>query len=290
MGVNPLVRALRNSVLKGAAGQRPADALARGVQAAGHVGASATEFLRVRRDPAEIAIRRRKAAVRRANVWGAGVVVGVAGGAALAVAVADAGITASEIFSFIIVAALVIWCTLGLVRSVVDLRRRSRAVAALPPPQPARGPVAGAIRADIGRLDSYSDGLRQLVSMLAIDTGHSGAALRRDVITSADGAERQLRRQAQEYTGVRKAMTGAPAAARPALNTTADELAGRIRAGVAEYGRLVSAATTAVVASAQLKTVLTDLEGPIDRLQALAMGMREIAGHARPPDPTASSA
>lgn len=282
MRVNPTVKALQNSVLKGAAGKRPAEALSRGVETAALVSSSATEFLRVRRDPAEVAIRRRRAAVRRTNIWGAGVVVGVAGGAALTVGIVHAGVTASAIFSLVLVTALVTWCVFGLVRAAADLRRRSRAVAALPPPQPARRPVAGPIRADIGRLDSYSDGLRQLVSMLPADRGRDAPGLRRDVIVSADGAELLLRRQAQEYTGLRKTSAGAPADARPGLEQTAGELAGRIRAGVAQYGSLVAAATETIVATAHLDRALVDLQEPTERLQALAMGMREIAAHARP--------
>src|ERR1700712_2675794 len=98
MRVNPTARALGNSVLKGAAGKRPADALSRGVETAALVSSSASEFLRVRRDPAEVAIRRRRAAVRRSNIWAAGVVVGAAGGAALTVGLVHAGVTAPARF------------------------------------------------------------------------------------------------------------------------------------------------------------------------------------------------
>src|SRR6195952_1315054 len=286
MRVNPTARALTNSVLKGAAGKGPAVALSRGVETAAMVSSSATESLRGRRDPAEVAIRRRRAAIRRSNIWGAGVVVGAAGGAALTVGIVHAGVTASAVFSLVLVAALLAWCVLGLVRSLTDLRARSRAVAALPPPQPARRPVAGPIRADIGRLDSYSDGLRQLVSMLPLGGGPDASSLRRDVIVSANGAERQLRQQAQEYTGLRKTSAGAPTASRPGLDNTADGLAERIRLGVAQYGRLVAAATETIVAAEQLDRALVDLREPAERLEALAMGMREIAAHARPGGPT----
>ncbi len=285
MRVNPTVRALQNSVLKGAAGQRPAEALSRGLETAGLMSSSATEFLRVRRDPAEVAIRRRRAAVRRANIWGAGVVVGAAGGAALTVGIVHSGVTASAIFSLVLVTALVTWCIVGLARAAADLRRRNRLVAALPPPQPARRPVASPIRSDIARLDSYSDGLRQLVSMLPVGSPDA-LGLRRDVIVSADGAELLLRRQAQEYTGVRKTSAGAPTGARPGLESTAEGLAERIRTGVAQYGSLVAAATETIVATAHLDRALVDLQEPTERLKALAMGMREIAEHARPGGPT----
>ncbi len=288
MRVNPAVRALRNSVLKGAAGQRPAQALTRGVEVAGQVGASASEFLRVRRDPSEVAVRRRRAAVRRANIWGAGVVVGVAAGAAVTVGAVSAGLTASSVFSAILVLALTIWCLLGLARAVAELRRRSRAVAALPPPQPTRRPVAAAIRPEIARLDLFSDGLRQLVQMLPADV--SGATqLRREIISAADAAEAQLRRQAQEFTGLLRTSAGAPEAARPALVASAEALSTRVVAGVQEYGRLVTAATDTVVASADLTGAATALDGPTERLQALAMGMREIAVHTRPDGPALSA-
>ncbi len=106
------------------------------------------------------------------------------------------------------------------------------------------------------------------------------------MIVSADGAELLLRRQAQEYTGVRKTSAGAPAGARPGLDSTAAGLAERIRTGVAQYGSLVAAATETIVATAHLDRTLVDLREPTERLQALAMGMREIAEHARPGGPT----
>jgi len=119
--------------------------MSRGVETVALVSSSAAEFLRVRRDPAEMALRRRRAAVRRSNIWGAGVVVGTAGGTALTVGIVHAGLTASAMFSLVLVAALVTWCLLGLIRSLKDLRRWSAAVAALPPPQPSRRPVAAQI-------------------------------------------------------------------------------------------------------------------------------------------------
>lgn len=288
MRAKPVARALKNSVLKGAAGNRPAVAMARGVEAANMVGASASEFLRVRRDPAEVAYRRRRAAVRRTNIWGAGVAVGAAGGAAVTVGVVQGGVTASTVFTLVLILALLIWCITGLIRSVGQLRARSRAVALIPPPQPARRPVAGPIRTEIARLDAFSDGLRQLVSMLPGDSDVPSVPIRRDVIGAADSAEELLRQQAQEYTGIRKTAAGAPSDAVPALTRTADALAERITAGVEQYGRLVAAATATVAASSELTAAATDLEGPTERLEALAIGMREIALYARPggPHPT----
>ena len=285
MRAKPVARALRNSVLKGAAGNRPAAAMARGVEAAGQVSASAAEFLRVRRDPAEVAYRRRRAAVRRSNIWGAGVAVGLAGGAATTLGVVHDGLTASTAFTLMLILALLIWCVIGLVRSIVVLRARNRVVALIPPPQPARRPVAGPIRAEIARLDAFSDGLRQLVSMLPGDSDVPSVPMRRDVVGAADSAEQLLRQQAQEYTGIRKTAAGAPPDAVPALTRTADALAERITAGVEQYGRLVAAATATVAASAELTAAATDLDGPTERLEALAIGMREIALYARPGAP-----
>lgn len=284
MRVNPVARVLKNSVLKGAAGRNAAGALNRGVEVAGQVGASASEFLRVRRDPAEVARRRRRAAIRRSNIWGAGSAVGLAAGASLTVDVVRHGVTAGAVFSLILVAALIVWCVLGLVRSATDLRMRTRAVKALPPPQPARRAVSSQIRTDVSRLDMFSDGLRDLLSMLPIDRGGGLSSVRTDVIASADEAERLLRRQAQEYTLLRKTSAGAPRDARPALETTAASLAGQIHAGVLQYGELVAAATDTVAASTELHAAVTELQPATDRLNALAMGMREIASHARPHD------
>jgi hypothetical protein len=282
MRAKPVAKALRNSVLKGAAGQRPAAVMARSVEAAGMVGASASEFLRVRRDPAEVAYRRRRAAVRRTNIWGAGVALGVASGAAETVGVVRTELTASAVFTLVLILALLIWCVTGLVRSVVELRARTRVVRLIPPPQPARRPVAGPIRAEIARLDAFSDGLRQLVSMLPRDSDMPSLPIRREVVGAADNAEVLLRQQAQEYTGIRRTAAGAPPDALPALDRTAAALAERITAGVEQYGRLVAAATATVAASAELTAVTTDLHGPTERLEALTVGMREIARYARP--------
>lgn len=277
-----MARVLKNSVLKGAAGSNAAGALNRGVEVASQVGASAAEFLRIRRDPAEVARRRRRAAIRRSNIWGAGSAIGIAAGAALGVDVVRHGVTATAVFSLILVAALIVWCVVGLVRSVTDLRMRNRAVRALPPPQPARRTVSPQIRSDLGRLDMFSDGLRDLLSMLPVETAGGLSTVRLDVIASADEAERLLRRQAQEYTLLRKTSGGAPRDARPVLETTAASLAGQIHAGVLQYGELVAAATDIVAASAELNAAVADLQPATDRLSALAMGMREIAAHARP--------
>ena len=281
MRFNPAARALRNSVLRGAAGSGAAQLMSRGVEAAGQVGAGAGEFLRVRRDPAEIARRRRQAAIRRRNLWGAGVVVGVAGGAALTVGALGSGFTASAVFALILVLAIIGWCTAGLARAVKDLRKRTRVVAGMPPPQPARQVVTGPVRAEIARLDKYSDRLRELVAVLPIDGGPAVADLRRDVVSAADQAERQLRRQAQEFTSVRRTARTGSVGDRTALGGSADELASRITTGVQEYGALVAAATDAVAAWTQLDHTLAELQGPNDRLTALAMGMREIAAQHR---------
>lgn len=271
-------RVLRNSVLRGAAGRPAAAALTRGVQVAGQVGASANEFLRVRRDPAEVAVRRRRAAIRRVKIWGAGAGVGLAAGAALAVTAVADGLAVTAVFTMILVLALVIWCVVGLFRASADLRRRTRELAALPPPQPPRRAVTAALKVEIGRLDSYSDGLRKLTALLPADSAVTD--LRTGVLTCADEAERVLRRQAERCTQVYSALHGAPATARAALQHSADEVAGTIRSGVAEYGRLVAAATETVAASGQLDAALTPLTEPTERLRALALGMREITVHA----------
>lgn len=281
MRINPMARVLRNSVAKGAAGSNAAGALNRGVEVAGQVGASATEFLRVRRDPAEVARRRRRAAIRRTNIWGAGTVISAAAGAAQVVGVSHAA-TVPRVFLLLVVAALIIWCVLGLVRSAHDLRLRSRAVRSLPPPQPPRRSVSPQIRTDVGRLDLFSDGLRDLLSMLPVEAAGGLPTVRLEVIASADEAERLLRRQAQEYTLLRKTSGGAPGDARAALEGAAVSLAGQIHAGVLQYGQLVAAATDTVAASAELHAAVAHLEPATDRLHALAMGMREIADHARP--------
>jgi len=279
MRINPVGRVIKNSVLKGAAGQRAADALTRGIKVAGQVGASTSEFLRVRRDPTEAAIRRKRAARRRFTLWGIGSALGIAAGAALTVNVVHGGFNVSLVLSITLTGALLIWCLLGLVRSGTDLRRRSAILATMPPPQPARRLVASAIRSEVNRLDRYSDGLRDLIWILPAPVRSS---LSTEVIGCADEAERLLRRQAQEFTVLHESARGAPASARPTLKTTADALSGRIHEGVERFGQLVAAATDTVAASTELSSAIAELQPATDRLSALAIGMREIAEQARP--------
>ncbi len=295
-------------------GSRPgsfsaAPALAKGFEVASTVNASSREFMRVRRDAAEIAARRRRAAVRRRGLWTAATVVGLAGAAGVAVTIAQDGLTATATATAVLVLALLIWAVTGLVRAVAVLRRSSRVVAALPPPQPGRPAVAPGIRSEIARLNDYSDGLRSLVSASAAGSvsGRSTAppgplaVQLRDVVMAADQAERQLRQLAQDYTGLARTGTRAPGAS---AASTAGLLAGEIGAGVAHYGQLVEATAAVTSAAAALQagapstTVVPapdrkaigggaagqsptgELQEQIERLRALALGLRELAGPA----------
>jgi hypothetical protein len=277
------------------------DAVAQGVELATMVGATATEALRSRRDPAVVARKRQRTAKRRVRVWTATAVgsgAATAGGVAV---IASSGFTSGPVVLLVIFVALLVWSMAGVVRSVSDLRARNRIVAALPAPSPPRGPVSGRIRPEMARLDGYSDGLRRLVGMVGIVDDDAGVReLRDEILAAADSTEARLRRQAADLTGVLRARRNAPRETATQLDATADLLQRQIREGVAAYGHLVSAASEAANASSSLADraahpgisapsnaavpVLTrgasaphaELEQPIDQLRALAAGMREL--------------
>src|SRR5664279_1926114 len=266
-------------------------AVGHGVDLAGQVGAAAAEMIRVRRDPTVQARKRRRAASRRLKAWSAGAIVaGAVTATGVASVVGDEGWTSGAVGAMVFLVAILVWCIIGIVRASVDLRVRTRALNALPAPQPARPVVAASIRPEIDRLDGYSDGLRQLVGLIGIV--HDDADVRRlrdDILAAADSAEAGLRRQAQDLTGVLRVRR----AAQP--DATAALMRRQIHDGVDGYGGLVLAASEAVAASralaehgglggARLPTGQLppgaishgELQSPTDQLRALAAGMREL--------------
>ena len=272
-------------------------AVAGGIELAGQVGATAAEMLRVRREPAVIARRRRRAAKRRTQAWSVGVVASGGATAVAAVTLLPGGLSAGAVLALIFLAALLVWCVVGAVRSAAELRARSRAVAALPPPSPARRAVAPEIRPQMAKLDGYSDGLRHLVAMIGIVDDPGVRALRDETLSAADASEARLRQQAVDLSGVLKARRAAPAGAAQQLDATVELLRQQIAHGVAGYGDLVSAAGEAVAASRQLANqevgpgaAITpagpnaiagdarehELQRQVDQLRSLAAGMREL--------------
>ena len=271
-------------------------AVGHGIDLAGQVSAAAAERIRVRRDPAVQARKRRRAASRRLKAWSAGAVVSGAVTATGVAAVVDEGWTSGAVGAMVFLVAILVWCIIGIVRASVDLRVRTRALNALPAPQPARPVVAASLRPEIDRLDGYSDGLRQLVGLIGIV--HDDADMRRlrdDILAAADSAEAGLRRQAQDLTGVLRARRSAPPGATTQLDATAGLMRRQIHEGVDGYGELVSAASEAVAASralaehgglggaglptGQLPPGVVpggELQSPTDQLRALAAGMREL--------------
>jgi hypothetical protein len=272
-------------------------AVASGIDLAGQVGASAAEMMRVRREPAVIARRKRRAAKRRMQAWSVAVLGSGGAAAVTAVSLLPGGLSAGGVLALIFLAALLVWCVVGAVRAAVDLRARSRAVAALPPPSPSRRAVAPEIRPEMARLDGYSDGLRQLVGMIGIVDDDAGVrALRNETLGAADASEARLRQQAVDLTGLHRARRTAPPGAAPQLDAAIELLRTQIAHGGAGYGDLVSAAGEAVAASRQLanpegggaaigpaQTAAVagdarhhELERHVDQLRSLAAGMREL--------------
>jgi len=272
-------------------------AVGHGVDLAGQVSAAAAEMIRVRRDPAVQARKRRRAASRRLKAWSASAIVtGAVTATGVASVVGDEGWTSGAVGAMVFLVAILVWCIIGIVRASVDLRVRTRALNALPAPQPARPVVAASLRPEIDRLDGYSDGLRQLVGLIGIVQDDADVRrLRDDILAAADSAEAGLRRQAQDLTGVLRARRAAPPEATAQLDATAALMRRQIHDGVDDYGGLVSAASEAVAASralaehgglggARLPTGQLppgaishgELQSPTDQLRALAAGMREL--------------
>jgi len=279
-------------------------AVVQGVELAGQVSATAAEVIRTRREPAVIAQRKRRAARRRVRAWSAGGVVSAGVTTAGVVSVVNSGVTVGVAAVLVVAIAALIWCIVGLVGAVSDLRARNRIIAALPPPAPPRSAVASPIRPVMARLDGYSDGLRQLVGMVGLVRDEPEMRrLRDEILGTADAFEGRLRQQAKELGGLIRARKSSPANSVGQLDRAITDLEQDISTGVAGYGELVSAATEAVAASRQLaagtagvpgtavahqqpaaieatgsSAVHPELAAPIDQLRSLAAGMRELAG------------
>ena len=268
------------------------DAVGQGIEFVGQVSASAAELMRTHRDPATVAERRRRAARRRVQAWSAGAIVSGTLAITGLFTLLEDGASAGAVGALFFVTAVLLWCIVGVVRAVADLRQRTRVVRSIPPPQPARPAVAGAIRSEMRRLDGYSDGLRQLVGMIGVVEDADLRSLRDEILRSADGAEARLRADAASLTVVLRTRRSAPLDAAAQLDATADHLRREIVAGVDGYGELLSAASDAVSASRALSagsagpsgvagsltggssTVSSpaELQSSADRLRALAAG------------------
>lgn len=254
----------------------------RGMDLVGQASATAAEIIRSRRDPAMVAQRRRQAARRRATAWSVGALIPAAFVAYAITQMASGGVGPSEVAMLVVFAGLLVWCLVGSARAAVDLRRRIVIARSLPAPQPRRPAVTAAVRQEIGRLDGYSDGLRQLVSMIGISGDGSVRRLRDDIIATADAAENRIRNQAAELTALVRARSGAPAQAISGMDDTAASLVRAVRDGVQQYGALVTAAGETAAASRELVRAIPgrdeQMDETIDQLRALAAGMRELTG------------
>src|SRR6478609_3003166 len=93
-------------------------AVANGVDLAGQLGAAAAEMLRVRRDPAVIAQKKRRAARRRVRAWSFGVVGSGGATAVVAVVALPGNVSAGAVLALIFLTALLVYCIVGVVRSV----------------------------------------------------------------------------------------------------------------------------------------------------------------------------
>jgi hypothetical protein len=243
---------------------------------------TATEALRSRRDPSAVAERRRVAARRRLTAWSLICLVLATLGVVEGIEVFSGGASATSIGMLVLLAGLLAYGLIGAARAGIDLRARTLAVRRLPAPQPARRPVTAGIRPLMGRLDSYSDALRQLVGSLG--SGGPGSPVRRlrdDTLQAADAAETRLRAQAAELTAVVRA-----GGAGTTLPATRERLERDIADGVEEYGRLVAAAGEAASAWGELHRSAAgggSIAQVTEELTALAAGMRELVRPAAPP-------
>jgi len=265
------------------------NAAGRGADLATQVGTAVSRGYRTWSTPQAALKRKVKSARRRRGLWAAGATA-TGGFTAYEIAtVIGSGVTPTLIATGLITVVLFVWCLFGLVRAVTDLRERRRALEGLAPALPERHPVAVEIRADIDRLTGYSDGLRQLVSMIGLDeSSPQTRELRTETLDAADSAENHLRRLADDYSALRRVHRTAPSAARESLERASTDLADQIRAGVAEYGDLLTAASATVGAGQTLRDQGRADGGELlgqtrERINALALGMRELA--AQHPDP-----
>jgi hypothetical protein len=238
----------------------------------------AGEMMRVRREPAVIAMRRVRSAKRRLSLWGIGGAI-PAGGVVVELLKGAVAFSSAEILRTVLYIVLLVVCLAGVARAAIDVRRRTAIMRALPPPAPTRTVVSPRIRPLITQLGEYSDSLRQLAGMTGLDPGSVLAReLRLDIVASADAAERTLRKHAAEFTNLDQAAGKTPADARAGLLSAADRLAGQIKEGVAEYGAYVTAVSHIVVAGRSLRADSSELTERTEQLRGLAMGMRELAG------------
>lgn len=252
--------------------------MGRSVDIANQVRDTAVEALRARRDPSLIAQRRCVAARRRLVGWSLAGVMLTAVGVAGVVGMMRDGVGAASVGALVLVLGLWVYCVIGSVQAARDLRVRRALVRQLPPPQPARRPVAGALRPLIAQLDAYSDALRHTMAVIdAAGIGGPLGQLRTETLAAADAAEVRLRGRAAEIGALWRAATPQTraevhAAAAPRRQQLAD--------GVAEYGRLVLAAADVAAASRDLTVVAHDdgIAVATERLVALAAGMRELTG------------
>jgi len=254
-------------------------AVEQGLDLAAQLSATATEALRSRREPALVARRRQRAARRRVRSWSAASVATVAGGAGV-VAIAG-GVSAGMIIALAVLAAFLTLCVARTVRAAADLKARTRAVHALPPPSPRRGAVVGELRPVMARLDGYSDGLRRLVAMIGLVGDDSSVrALRDEVIRSADATEQRLRNRAADASELIRARRRAAADVGGELDATIVAMRREIEDGVASYGRLVTAANDAAHATRGLAKGTT-----IGALPPGASGAPSPVSGALPPSP-----
>lgn len=254
-------------------------AAGRGVDLVAQATGTATEALRSRRDPSVVAERRRVAARRRLTAWSLICLVLATLSVIEGIEVFSGGASATSIGMLVLLAGLLVYGLIGVARAGVDLRSRTLAVRRLPAPQPARRPVSAGIRPLMGRLDGYSDALRQLVGALgSAGTGSPLRRLRDETLQAADAAEIRLRARAAELTAVVRA-------GGPTLPATRARLERDIADGVEEYGRLVAAAGEAAAAWGELNRSTTGAGGVArvtEELTALAAGMRELVSAAPP--------
>lgn len=257
------------------------DAAQRGLDLLSQVRDTASEALRTRRDPTVVARRRAVAARRRLAWWSLLGVVLVAVVAAMVAQIVTGRSAPMLIGGTVLLSGLAVYAGVGAVRAGVDLRVRNRIVRRLPPAQPNRQPVARIIRPVIAQLDGYSDALRQAIGTVGVD-GSQGEdramrSVRDDTLVAADAAEIRLRSQAAELTAILRA--GAPEPGGRVAHAC-ERLQHEIGTGVDEYGRLVLAAVEAAAASRELARTSvagSDVARAIERLSALASGMREVS-------------
>lgn len=231
------------------------------------------------RDPRAKLLRRRRRAKRGTIAWSGGTALG---GVWVGIDAAHAELfTTFGGFTSMIVTAVLLYCTAGSTRRLVQLHRQPLPAAA---PPPVRLPPAGsAAREPMRRLAEAEASLAELLVQLGTPRPGGLAPLPAESLAhaqaSATEAATALRAVAAQLSAVERARDIAPASQLGPLDQGVADLRRRLQEGLDGYLALIGTAGQAVIASSSASPNEALLDAS-DRLSGLASALRELAGSA----------